>query len=264
MKTKPRRPLEHPHHHRIRTLLIAVAIGCIGIAGVMWYSSWKRQAPNPVEQTQFIQSILVSAEKNNLTILKQRHHLTVLYTQVVLHKKPLDYLQTVEFHHLVNAYQIKNATPEDLKTWRELFARVNVVPNSLIIAQAIIESAWGRSRFAIQENNYFGQACFTADCGAAPKKKDGSKREVEFFSGLDTSVQSYMRNLNTNPAYVDFRGERYRLQQDHHPITGSELVRTLGHYSQQHQVYISHIHQLIYKFDLSKYDKTDSAPMPVK
>jgi Bax protein len=261
---KPRRPVEHPHHHRIRTLLIAVVIGCIGIAGVMWYSAWKRQPPNPVEQTQFIQSILTSAEKNNQTILKQRHHLRTLYMRVMLHKEPLDYLQTVEFHHLVNAYQIKKADPNKSQTWHELFERINIVPNSLIISQAIIESAWGRSRFAIQANNYFGQACFTADCGAAPTKKDGTHREVEFFSGLDSSVQSYIRNINTNPAYADFRAERSRLQQDHHPITGSELVGTLTAYSTEHQIYIGHVHQIIQKFELSKYDKMDSLPMPEK
>jgi Bax protein len=168
----------------------------------------------------------------------------------------------VKFGKKSNAYQIPHANPNDPKTWRELFERINIVPNSLIISQAIIESAWGRSRFAIQANNYFGQACFTEDCGSKPNKKDDTHREVQFFSGLDTSVQSYMRNLNTNPAYADFREVRYNLQQDHHPITGSELVNTLGKYSQEHQVYISHIHQLIYKFDLSKFDKTDSAPMP--
>ena len=256
------RPKQAHPHHRIRTLLIAVAIGCIGIVSISWYAMRQHTPPNPIEQKEFIQSILKSAEKNNQTILKQRAHLNTLYTRAILHKEPLNYLQTIEFHHLVNAYHVKNADPNDIKTWHELFARINIVPNSLIISQAIIESAWGRSRFAIQANNYFGQACFTTDCGAKPDKRDKSHREVEYFSGLDTSVESYMRNLNTNPAYADFREERNRLQQDHHPITGSELVGTLGHYSQEHQVYISHIHEIIYKFDLAKYDKTDSESMP--
>ena len=269
---KHRQP-EH-HHHRIRTLLIAGAIGCMGLVAVSWYAMRERTPPNPIEQKEFIQSILISAEKNNHTILKQRQHLSALYTRAILHKEPLDYLQTIEFHHLVNTYHIKNADPNDIKTWHELFIRLNIVPNSLIISQAIIESAWGRSRFAIEANNYFGQACFTVDCGAKPdkpgksdpEKSDAAKshREVTYFSELDTSVASYMRNLNTNPAYADFREERYRLQQNHHPITGGELVQTLGHYSQEHQVYVKHIHEIIYKFDLAKYDVTDSEPMPVK
>ena len=32
----------------------------------------------------------------------------------------------------------------------------NRIPNDLILAQAILESSWGKSRFAREGNNYFG------------------------------------------------------------------------------------------------------------
>ncbi|MEF1307371.1 glucosaminidase domain-containing protein, partial [Vibrio owensii] len=42
----------------------------------------------------------------------------------------------------------------------EMFKRVNVLPEALVLTQAANESAWGTSRFATQANNLFGQWCY--------------------------------------------------------------------------------------------------------
>ena len=45
-----------------------------------------------------------------------------------------------------------------------LKARIDEVPIGLALAQAANESAWGTSRFARSQNNYFGLWCFTDGC----------------------------------------------------------------------------------------------------
>lgn len=53
----------------------------------------------------------------------------------------------------------KNHRKEFIKRWAvyaQEESRISGVPASLIIAQAILESNWGKSRLAVQANNYFG------------------------------------------------------------------------------------------------------------
>ncbi len=42
----------------------------------------------------------------------------------------------------------------------QLLRRVDVIPVSLVLAQAANESVWGTSRFAVDGNNLFGQWCY--------------------------------------------------------------------------------------------------------
>ena len=59
-------------------------------------------------------------------------------------------------------YQIKN---EDIA---ELKVRMDIIPTSLVIAQAAKESGWGTSRFALKGNAMFGQWTYGKD-GIKPK-----------------------------------------------------------------------------------------------
>ena len=65
------------------------------------------------------------------------------------------------------------------------------VPSELIVAQAIIETGWGTSRFANEANNLFGI-------------REGLK---EFKTKCD-SVADYIRIINEVPAYAEFREMR--------------------------------------------------------
>jgi len=65
------------------------------------------------------------------------------------------------------------------------------VPSELIVAQAIIETGWGTSRFANEANNLFGI-------------REGLK---EFKTKCD-SVVDYIRIINEVPAYAEFREMR--------------------------------------------------------
>ena len=65
------------------------------------------------------------------------------------------------------------------------------IPSELIVAQAIIETGWGTSRFANEANNLFGI-------------REGLK---EFKTKCD-SVADYIRIINEVPAYAEFREMR--------------------------------------------------------
>ncbi len=119
-----------------------------------------------------------------------------------------------------------------------LLVRVDTVPMGLALAQAANESAWGTSRFAQQGCNYFGQWCHRPGCGLVPQQRaPNATHEVRRFKTAADSVAAYMRNLNRNPAYQDFRQQRLALRRAKAPLTGQALVHTMAPYTRQNPEY---------------------------
>ncbi|MBK2123819.1 glucosaminidase domain-containing protein [Fangia hongkongensis] len=114
-----------------------------------------------------------------------------------------------------------------------LLMRVNVIPTSMVLAQAALESGWGTSRFAVQGNNYFGQHCFSKGCGMVPKDRaKGAINEVAVFETPLASVDAYFKLLNTGDKFKAFRRMRADLLAKGNPLTGKDLISTLVHYSE--------------------------------
>ena len=60
----------------------------------------------------------------------------------------------------------------DLKLFKNLKQRINVIPTSLALAQAIVESGWGQSRFALEGNAIYGQWTTNEQKGIVPEDRD--------------------------------------------------------------------------------------------
>lgn len=142
-------------------------------------------------------------------------------------------------------------TAADIK---ELLARTDVVPASLVLAQSANESAWGTSRFAVSANNFFGLWCFSPGCGVTPQQRnDGAKHEVAKFDEVDEGVEYYVFTINTNDAYKHLREIRAGLREDDRNITGIELAEGLLRYSERGEEYVREIQSMIRYNNLSKY-----------
>ena len=136
-----------------------------------------------------------------------------------------------------------------------LLRRVDVIPPSLALAQGAEESGWGTSRFVREGNAIFGQRTFDKGAGLVPNNRDADKKhEVKAFNGLMDSVASYMTNLNTHQAYVEFRriraGQRASGYVDSYSLAG-----TLDRYSERGEDYIKTIRSIINKNDLRSFDR---------
>jgi flagellum-specific peptidoglycan hydrolase FlgJ len=100
------------------------------------------------------------------------------------------------------------------------------VPTVLIIAQAIVESDYGTSRFAREGNNLFGIRVWGTTNGMLPLLQDPSiKWRVKIYKSKCASVKSYIDTLNQNHHYQEFRQMRNRTKD---PI---KLAQTLENYS---------------------------------
>jgi Bax protein len=136
----------------------------------------------------------------------------------------------------------------------DLLIRVDVVPESLVLAQAANESGWGTSRFARQANNLFGVWCFSKGCGLTPKNRDeGLNHEVAKYDSVHDSIVAYMHTINTNPAYTHLRDIRATRRSEEQHFSGLALAEGLLKYSSRGIDYVREIQQLIRVNDLQKY-----------
>jgi len=114
------------------------------------------------------------------------------------------------------------------------------IPTVLIIAQAIVESDYGTSRFAREGNNLFGIRIWSQN-GMLPLKQDPSiKWRVKTYKSKCQSVKDYINILNNNHHYAEFRNLRNRTKD---PV---KLAETLENYSTS-QTYRTEIIKMINK-----------------
>ena len=159
-------------------------------------------------------------------------------------------LNISELDLLAKKYRIDNpASKEDLLTV------IDILPPSLVLAQAANESNWGRSRFAEDFNNYFGIWCFSKGCGIVPKKRDeNANHEVAKFLSLADCIDYYVLNINRSYAYEELRLIRKNQRDDLKPITGILLAEGLGNYANPGDEYIDSIKSVIQYNQLERHD----------
>ena len=137
-----------------------------------------------------------------------------------------------------------------------LLIRVDIVPLSLALSQAAIESGWGSSRYLNEGNAIFGQYTFDKKSGIKPReRRDDQKFYVKKFANLSESVGSYLKNINTHRAYEDFRQERRKLRMNGEDLLGNSLANYMTNYSERNIEYVKDIKYLIETNNFMKFDK---------
>ncbi len=134
-----------------------------------------------------------------------------------------------------------------------LLRRVDEIPPSLAVAQAIVESGWGTSRFALEGNALFGQRTLP-DSEEAMIPELASDVRVKAFDDLMSSVRAYMYNLNTHAAYAEFRRLRARERSENGSADGNILAGTLTDYAELED-YIAKLRALIRVNGLAALDR---------
>ena len=127
---------------------------------------------------------------------------------------------------MMSSYKVKSNDINDL------IIKVDIIPVSIALGQAAIESGWGTSRFAMEGNALYGQWSWKTGSGIVPKERDVNEvYEIKSFLSLSNSVASYMKNLNTHQNYKNFRINRKLLREHNIPVLGSYLYQYLDKYA---------------------------------
>ncbi|MDC0073588.1 glucosaminidase domain-containing protein [Alphaproteobacteria bacterium] len=196
----------------------------------------------------FIKSILPLILKENEKIENDRKKL-INFKKRLNQGKRLKEKDLLWLKGLTNFYEL------ELYDFKELLIKHDIVPPSLALAQAIIESGWGTSRFARYGNAVFGQWTFKKGKGIIPLDRViGKKHEVRTFEVLEDSVSHYIKNLNYHWAYNDFRMNRAKLRLYNQKINGYVLAEYLTRYSSKGDGYIKLLKSIINTNNLKNYD----------
>ena len=141
---------------------------------------------------------------------------------------------------------------------RELLRRVDIVPPSLALTQAALESGWGTSRFAQEGNALFGQKAFSdsAESLLSRHNKAEDIHRMRSYDSLLSAVRSYAHNLNSHAAYSEFRAQRADLRKKaiDRPLDGDSLARTLLRYSERGLSYTAYLRQMIRSNAMRQFD----------
>ena len=187
----------------------------------------------------------------NIFLMKIRNQLKDLEQKIKL--QSLSSAETEWLSELKENYLVESENIEEVI--QILLKQIDIIPPSLVLAQAAIESGWGTSRFAKKANNLFGHWCFSKGCGLVPSKRDNNKaHEVAKFDTINESIRAYLKNLNSFHRYEDFR--TLRAQSDIKQ-TGKgvlKLIPGLEAYSEQGILYINKVSNLIKHNKLQRFD----------
>ena len=206
----------------------------------------------PANKKQFYSSLLPHIENENRKLASARAELLKIQ-KTLESKETLSKQSWSRVSELSKTYRVSNSAPTDSpnmdmhqKVIDQLLIKVDYIPASLALSQSANESAWGRSRFATEANNYFGIWCFNPGCGVVPKGRPANKTyEVTRYASAEASVTAYFTNINSHPAYADLRKIRADLRTQNKPITGTELAAGLTRYSARGDAYIEELRAMI-------------------
>ena len=198
----------------------------------------------------FFEYIYKMTENENKKILEERRFVKKMLTSSLLNINT----NSSEFKKLLKLkkkYRVKKLY--DIKSYMQ---KIDIIPPSMSLAQAAIESGWGKSRFIKEANNIFGHWTYNSKIGMIPEQRDdGDNHFIRIFKTLQDSISAYMLNLNRNKAYKSFQKQRYSIRLENKPLNGLELSQTMVNYSGIGTEYLSILKIVINKNKLQSYDK---------
>lgn len=90
--------------------------------------------------------------------------------------------------------------------WNAMSMEQDRIPINLVLAQSIIESNWGKSRFANEANNFFGMKAMEGEEHILSK----NKKKIKSYHTKCDSVNDYMDLLSFGEPYKEFKEELFR------------------------------------------------------
>ena len=201
----------------------------------------------------FIETLLPIIILENKKILNERKKIIQIkrYLQA---ENTLIQGDIVYLNQIAKKYQIQSNNKHKIDLLDELLILVDIIPNSIVLAQAVNESGWGTSRFAKEYNALFGQYTYDEGEGIIPRgREEGEKHLIRNFSSFEKSVESYFKNLNTHYAYKKFRKIRSQINKKDLLANIKLLTQTLDVYAED-EFYVDTINLII---DSNKFNQFD-------
>jgi Bax protein len=227
---------------------------------LLWRSCAEEHLPNfakypdvEAKKTAFFDYLLPNITAVNAEILQDRERLLHIRDELA-EDGGAGFFDERWLRNLAEAYDLEPPEELDAAFANRLLRRVDIIPASLVLAQAANESAWGTSRFALHGNNLFGMRTYDGE-GIVPRRRAAGKTfKVASYDSVRESIAAYVRNLNTHIRYRSLRRIRDGQRQRNESPSGHALANGLLAYSTRGSEYVSIIQSMIRTNDLSRYD----------
>ncbi len=207
----------------------------------------------PTKKKLFYLVTLPLIYNSNTSIMQERR--MVINIEKKFARKKLNKNETDEIIRLSKKYKL-DYSEINTKLFRKLKQRINIIPVSLALGQAIIESGWGQSRFATEGNALYGQWTTREDKGIIPQDRDEDKTHAVLkFKNLSESVEAYMFNINTHQAYYNFRVIRRIDERIKYTDPISMKVKYLAAYAEIGDKYVDKLELIIASNNLQEFDR---------
>ena len=148
--------------------------------------------------------------------------------------------------------------PNNDHHWQRLFNSVDIVPISLILAEAAYQSANYSRTLSRKSYNLFGLVCHKVNCGfSLPQNHNNSvfsTVELTIFPSLQKAIDDFLYQLANNPRYQDFRLARAEARKRGEMLNGYQLIGCEKKHRKIKSLYNKHICKLIKRYQLTRYD----------
>ncbi len=189
------------------------------------------EKPNiPESHKAFLLQLIPLIQHSNQSVLNERERLLKI-KKLVEEGKKINQPEQRWLKSLEIKYQGKTKKESEklskaklLVHLEELLSRVDMIPIRFALAQAAIESGWGKSRFCIEGNAYFGIHCYKPGCGIKARENQLGGFQVKAYESIQASVDDYFLFLNSKRSMRRFRKERNKYFHEQ----SSNLIKLAG------------------------------------
>lgn len=159
-----------------------------------------------------------------------------------------------------SAYFLDMKTRYKGKSMDDMLARIGTLPNSIVLAQAAMESGWGQSRFFLEGNNLFGMWSYNKfEPRIEAGKTRGQKRiYLRSYMDISQSITHYFEILSKSWAYKGLRKARLETTDPH------KLLPHLANFSERRSAYTMQLKKVIDQYDLTRYDQYKIDPAYIR
>ncbi|MEN8117984.1 MAG: glucosaminidase domain-containing protein [Bacteroidota bacterium] len=233
--------------------------------GERWGSTTTKEITVKYKKQIFFRGIAPLILLSNEMILKDRNRLEIIKLSFSKNSNLSEPDKNWAFK-LAELYKVKTEGNQVTETTiEELWKRVDIIPPSLAMSQAAVESGWGTSRFAASGNALYGQWTWGKKAMIPEEQRKGlGNYGIAAFESLLESVCAYMLNLNTHNAYSKLRDKRAEFSKNGEQIKGYVLAEQLDKYSERGETYVKELQSLMNYNHLNPVDDaflSDSPPV---
>ncbi len=185
----------------------------------------------------FISAVLPS-------ILVAKHHIEQRRLSLVAlqEKQAWEHEDSLLYMDMKDRYRAKDI--------EDLILRLAPMPTSIVLAQAAVESGWGKSRFFLTANNLFGVWSYNTRESrvVARRTRENKKIYLRSYPDMSQSIVDYFEILARSRSYKNLRKARHKSSD---PF---EILPHLKNFSERRLLYTNQLKKVIVRNNLTRFD----------